>query len=61
MHAFRSRNKELLQKAKQKQKEWNVDNNIKLAITKFVMSNKITWNIMLAFRGIFRYIKNRLH
>ena len=61
MHAFRSRNKELLQKAKQKQKEWNVDNNIKLAITKFVMSNKITWNIMLAFRGIFRYIKNILH
>lgn len=61
MHAFRSRNKELLQKAKQKQKEWNVDNNIKLTITKFVMSNKITWNIMLVFRGIFRYIKNILH
>jgi len=61
MHAFRSRNKDLLQIAKQKQKEWNVDNNIKLAITKFVMSNKITWNIMLVFRGIFRYIKNRLH
>lgn len=61
MHAFRSKNKELLNRAKQKQKEWEVDNDIKLVITKFVMSNKITWNIMLAFRGIFRYIKNRLH
>ena len=61
MHAFRSKNKELLNRAKQKQKEWEINDNIKLVITKFVMSNKITWNIMLAFRGIFRYIKNRLH
>lgn len=61
MYAFRSKNKELLNRAKQKQKEWEINDNIKLVITKFIMSNCITWNIMLAFRGIFRYIKNRLH
>ena len=61
MHAFRAKNKELLNRAKQKQKEWEINDNIKLVITKFIMSNCITWNIMLAFRGIFRYIKNRLH
>ena len=60
MHAFRSKNKELLKRAKQKQKEWEVDDDTKLVITKFIISNCITWNIMLAVRKVFCKIKSIL-
>ena len=60
MHAFRSMNKELLKRAKQKQKEWEVDDDTKLVITKFIISNCITWNIMLAVRKVFCKIKSIL-
>ena len=57
MHAFRSKNKELLNRAKQKQKEWEINDNIKLVITKFIMSNCITWNFMLRIRKVFCLLK----
>ena len=57
MHAFRSKNKELLNRAKQKQKEWEINDNIKLVITKFIMSNCITWNFILRIRKVFCLLK----